>query len=87
MEEVQNCNTQESIMEVKRKDLWDIEKVDIDKEKPVEDKLEEFSSNIKGDLTTHLNEDYVVRVHFSQENYTATDAFKHYLQQIAELKY
>ncbi len=41
----------------------------------------------KEDALTHLNEGYIVRVHFSKGNYTATDALKHYLKQIAELKY
>lgn len=41
----------------------------------------------KEDVLTHLNEGYIVRVHFSKDNYTATDALKHYLKQIAELKY
>lgn len=41
----------------------------------------------KEDALTHLNEGYIVRVHFSKDNYTATDALKHYLEQIAELKY
>lgn len=35
----------------------------------------------------HMNEGYIVRVHFGREEYTATDALKHYLQQIAQLKY
>lgn len=39
------------------------------------------------DLSTHLNEGYVVRVHFSKDDYSATDALKHYLKQMAELKF
>ena len=50
-------------------------------------KLEKYVSGKEGDLSTHLNEGYVVRVHFSMENYSATDALKQYLKQIAELKY
>lgn len=93
MEEVKDISVvdasiwENNIMEVKREDLWDIDAVNIDKKELVRNKLEEFTSNIKGDLTTHLNEEYVVRVHFSKEDYSATDAFKHYLKQIAELKY
>lgn len=36
---------------------------------------------------THVNEGYIVRVHFGKEDYSATDAVKHYLKQIAQLKY
>jgi len=34
-----------------------------------------------------MNEGYIVRVHFGKEDYSATDAVKHYLKQIAQLKY
>ncbi|TCL57608.1 hypothetical protein EDD76_108143 [Kineothrix alysoides] len=76
-----------NMMEINRDDLWDIDEINIDKEKSIKDKLEEFVSIAKGDLSTHLNEDYVVRVHFSQNDYSATDAMKYYMKQIAELKY
>lgn len=75
------------IMEVKKEDLLDIDTVTIDKTHPVEKKLSEFAFDKKGDLSTHLNEGYVVRVHFGKDDYSATDALKHYLRQIAELKY
>ena len=75
------------IMEVKKEDLLDIDTVTIDKTHPVEKKLKEFASDKNGDLSTHLNEGYVVRVHFGKDDYSATDALKHYLRQIAELKY
>lgn len=65
----------------------DIDTVTIDKTHPEEKKLEEYTSDKNGDLSTHLNEGYIVRVHFSKDNYTATDALRHYLKQIAELKY
>ncbi|MDE6530155.1 MAG: hypothetical protein K2K96_05205 [Lachnospiraceae bacterium] len=39
------------------------------------------------DLSIHLNEGFVVRVHFSKDDYSATDALKHYLKQMAELKF
>ncbi len=63
----------------KLKDMRDAQLEDIQKTDIMEVK--------KGDLSTHLNEDYVVRVHFSRDDYSATDALKHYLKQIAELKY
>lgn len=75
------------IMEIKRDELVDIDTIKIDKMQPLEKKLGEFTSGREGDLSTHLNEGYVVRVHFSMEDYSATDALKHYLKQIAELKY
>ncbi len=75
------------IMEVKKGDLLDIDTVTIDKTHPVEKKLKELAAGKMGDLSTHLNEGYVVRVHFSRDDYSATDALKHYLKQIAELKY
>lgn len=64
---------QTDIMKIKKEDL--------------PEKLEEYTSDKNGDLSTHLNEGYIVRVHFSKDNYTATDALRHYLKQIAELKY
>lgn len=67
--------------------LWDIESVKIEKDLPVEEKLRRAADYIKEDSFAHLNEGYVVRVHFGKENYSATDAVKHYLKQIAQLKY
>ena len=88
MEKSQSINIQSTdIMEVKREELLDIDTIKIDKMHPIEEKLEEFISSKEGDLSTHLNEGYVVRIHFSMEDYSATDALKHYLKQIAELKY
>ncbi len=75
------------IMKIKKEDLLDIDAVVIDKTYPVEKKLKKFAADKKGDLSTHLNEGYVVRVHFGRDDYSATDALKHYLKQIAELKY
>lgn len=88
MRDVQSEDIQKTdIMEVKKGDLLDIDTVTIDKTHPVEKKLSEFASDKNGDLSTHLNEGYVVRVHFGKDDYSATDALKHYLKQIAELKY
>lgn len=67
--------------------LWDIESVKIEKNLPVEEKLRRAADYIKEDSFAHVNEGYVVRVHFGKENYSATDAVKHYLKQIAQLKY
>ena len=75
-----------NIMEVKRNELRDIAQISIAKERLVREKLESIISG-EDDLTTHLNDGYVVRVHFGQEDYSATDALKQYLKQIAELKY
>lgn len=73
------------IMELNRDELRDIAQVQIAKEKPVREKLESILS--QEDLTTHVNDGYVVRVHFSQEDYSATDALKQYIKQIAQIKY
>ena len=84
----QSANIQSAgIMEVKREELPDIDTIKIDKMQPIEKKLEEYISGKEGDLSTHLNEGYVVRVHFSMKDYSATDALKQYLKQIAVLKY
>ncbi len=75
------------IMKVKREALVNFDTISIDNKKPVEKKLEEFASDKNNDLSIHLNEGYVVRVHFSKDDYSATDALKDYLRQVAELKY
>lgn len=75
-----------NIMEVKREELRDMGQIQIAKEKPVREKLERIISG-EDDFTTHINDGYVVRVHFGKENYSATDALKQYLRQISELKY
>ena len=67
--------------------LWDIGTVEIEKDLPVEEKLKRAANYIKEDSFSHVNEGYVVRVHFGKDNYSATDAVKHYLKQIAELRY
>ena len=67
--------------------LWDIGTVEIEKDLPVEEKLKRAADYIKEDSFSHVNEGYVVRVHFGKDNYSATDTVKHYLKQIAQLKY
>lgn len=68
MRDVQSEDIQKTdIMEVKKGDLLDIDMVNIDKTYPVEKKLKEFAAGKKGDLSTHLHEDYVVRVHFGKD--------------------
>ena len=67
--------------------LWDVGTVEIEKDLPVEEKLKRATDYIKEDSFSHVNEGYVVRVHFGKDNYSATDAVKHYLKQIAQLKY
>jgi len=74
-------------METDKKQLWDIDNIHIDRQKPISEKKNSFVEDTEGNTSAHLNEGYVVRNYFSQEKYTATDAFKHYLRQIAELKY
>lgn len=44
-------------------------------------------NDINNASLTHLNNGYVIRVHFSEKNYSATDALKDYLKQISRLKY
>lgn len=75
-----------NIMEEREK-LWDIGEIEIDKELSVKNKIQNFAHGIKEDTLTHMNEGYTVRVHFGKEDYSATDAVKHYLKQIAQLKY
>ena len=74
------------IMEEREK-LWDIGEIEIDKELSVKNKIQNFAHGIKEENLTHMNEGYIVRVHFGKEDYSATDAVKHYLKQIAQLKY
>ena len=74
------------IMEEREK-LWDIGEIEIDKELSVKNKIQNFDRGIKEETLTHMNEGYIVRVHFGKEDYSATDAVKHYLKQIAQLKY
>lgn len=35
----------------------------------------------------YSKEGYVVRVHFSEDDYSATDALRYYLKQMTELKF
>ena len=74
------------IMEEREK-LWDIGEIEIHKELSVKNKIQNFDRGIKEETLTHMNEGYIVRVHFGKEDYSATDAVKHYLKQIAQLKY
>lgn len=83
MSEMQEIN----IVEVKSENLIDINAIQIDKIDSIEKKMESFINQTDGTPFTHLNEGYVVKVHFGRTGYTATDAFKHYLRQMAELKY
>ena len=68
-------------------ELWDIGEIEIDKELSVKEKLKNFVPYNKEENLTHMNEGYIVRVHFGKGDYSATDAVKHYLKQIAQLKY
>lgn len=69
-----------------RDKLWDIGEIEIDRIQSVRDKMEGFSHQVEETLT-HKNEEYVVSVHFGNSEYSATDAIKHYLKQIAQIKY
>lgn len=73
-------------MEDKKK-LWDIGEIEIDKTLPVKDKLLNFSQSMEEEALEHGNEGYIVRVYFGKDTYTATDAVKQYIKQIAQLKY
>lgn len=86
-DEMQNAVDDMDIMNINPKELWDIDEVDIDMTKSIEERTLDFMEQTGGGYRTHRNGDYIVRVHFSDTEYTATDAIKHYLKQIAELKY
>lgn len=68
--------------------LWDIGEIDVDPKMEIQDKAEVFSEQVESNSNqndvelTHKNGEYVVRVHFSDSDYTATDALKHYLRQM-----
>lgn len=71
--------------------LWDIDEIDVDPKMEIQGKAEVFSERItsnnnqdNADLT-HRNGEYVVRVHFSDSDYTATDALKHYLRRMMKV--
>lgn len=72
--------------------LWDIGEIDVDPKMAIQDKAEVLSeriaSNSNQDNTklVHRNGEYVVRVHFSDSDYTATDALKHYLRQMMKAR-
>lgn len=74
-------------MQVKDR-LWDIGEIEVDPKMEIQNKAEVFSERITGNRDdmelTHRNGEYVVRVHFSDGDYTATDALKHYLRQMME---
>lgn len=70
-----------------REKLWDIGGIEIDKELSVKNKMQNFAHGVTEENMMHVNEGYIVRVHFGKEDYSATDAVKHYLKQIAQLKY
>lgn len=78
---------QETCVMEEREKLWDIGKMEVDKELSINDKVQNFTQSINEENLTHMNEGYIVRVHFGKEDYSATDAIKHYLKQIAQLKY
>ena len=60
----------------------------MDPKMEIQDKAEVFSERIAGNSNqddtelVHRNGEYVVRVHFSDSDYTATAALKHYLRQM-----
>ncbi|MDE5780228.1 MAG: hypothetical protein K2I03_01940 [Lachnospiraceae bacterium] len=75
------------IVEIEGEKIWDINEIEIDKQLSVKGKLDDFVNDIKETSLTHLNNGYVVRVHFSDKNYSATDALKDYLKQISQLQF
>ena len=68
--------------------LWDIGEIDVDPKMEMQAKAEVFSEQIESNSNqddtelVHRNGEYVVRVHFSDSDYTATDALKYYLRQM-----
>ena len=66
--------------------LKDINDVEIDIKESLEEKAGKFLEDT-GNLFNHKNEEYEIHVRFSDTDYTATDAMKSYLEQVAVLKY
>lgn len=64
--------------------LWDINEIGIES---VKNKSNYFADDINGVSLEHLNNGYTIRVHFSDTNYSATDALKDYLKQISRLQF
>lgn len=74
------------IKRLKAEELIDINDVEVDVTKDLEEKAEKFIEDMKNPYI-HRNRGYIVEVRFSDTDYTATDALKNYLSQVAELKY
>lgn len=66
--------------------LTDIDDININQSLPLDEKIEQYLMETK-DPYTHINQGYVVKVSYSNTDYTATDALKNYLRQISNLKY
>lgn len=63
----------------KSEELWDIDETETAGLQALADSADE-------EALTHMNGDYIVRVHFGKTDYSAADAIKHYLRQLAQLK-
>lgn len=66
--------------------LRDIDEININQSLPLDEKVGQYLIESE-DPYTHINQGYVVKVSYSDTDYTATDALKNYLRQIANLKY
>lgn len=66
--------------------LRDIDEININQSLPLDEKVDQYLKESE-DPYMHINQGYVVKVSYSDTDYTATDALKNYLRQIANLKY
>lgn len=75
----------QDIMDIDRSELKDISSLVTDRNECLEDKATSIETT---DAFEHKNEEYVVRVFFSNcKDYSATDALKDYIKQVTVLKY
>ncbi len=68
-------------------ELWDIGKTSIDKFDTIENKTCKFAEDTGGNMDSHINGGYIVRNYFSDGGYSATEAFIHYIEKMAEINY
>ncbi len=78
---------QEEVKNTDKEVLWDIDKININKFDTIENKIEKFTEDTGGNIASHINGGYMVRNYFSDGDYSATEAFIHYIKKIAEINY
>lgn len=84
-EELQKME-QADIREAEPDALVDISKIEIDRKKPVSERVDDYIQKVENPFLVRVGE-YVVKIGYSDQGGTLNDRMKQYIKKVAEIRY